>query len=54
MLYEVITDRARTEALAKAKAIEVQLAQALAAAEVLGTLAQQRGGSIPNFQQIIK
>ncbi|MCX6922252.1 MAG: CHASE domain-containing protein [Verrucomicrobia bacterium] len=44
--------RAGTEALARGAAIEVQFSQAISAAEVLGALARQSGGSIPNFQRV--
>lgn len=43
---------ARTEALARALAIEAQFNQAVAAADVLGALARQSGGAIPNFRQV--
>ena len=44
--------RVRTEARAQALALEAQFNQAIAAAEVLGALARQSGGGIPNFRQV--
>jgi sensor domain CHASE-containing protein len=44
--------RAGAEALARGTALELQFNQALAAAEVLGALARQSGGTIPNFQKV--
>ena len=44
--------RARAEALAAATALESQFGQASSAAEVLGALARQLGGAIPNFPKI--
>lgn len=43
---------ARTEAFARTLALEAQFNQAIAAAEVLGALARQSGGGIPNFLQV--
>ena len=43
--------RARAEALARSAALELQFNQVLSAAEVLGALARQSGGTIPNFQK---
>lgn len=43
---------ARTEAFARTLALEAQFNQAIAAAEVLGALARQSGGGIPNFRQV--
>jgi sensor domain CHASE-containing protein len=43
---------ARTAAQARGTAVELQLSQALSAAEVLGALARQSGGGISNFQTI--
>ena len=45
-------DRARAEALARAAAVEAQFGQALSAAELLGALARQSGGAIPNFAKV--
>lgn len=44
--------RARAEALARSAALELQFHQALSAVEVLGALARQSGGTIPNFQKV--
>ncbi|SPE50794.1 exported hypothetical protein [Verrucomicrobia bacterium] len=43
---------ARTAAQARATALELQLSQAVSAAEVLGALARQSGGGISNFQTV--
>jgi hypothetical protein len=43
---------ARTAAQARGTAVELQLSQALTAAEVLGALARQSGGGISNFQTV--
>ena len=43
---------ARTAAQARGAAVELQLSQALTAAEVLGALARQSGGGISNFQTV--
>jgi sensor domain CHASE-containing protein/HPt (histidine-containing phosphotransfer) domain-containing protein len=43
---------ARTEAQARGAAVELQLSQALTAAEVLGALARQSVGGISNFQTV--
>lgn len=43
---------ARTEAWARGAAVEWEFSQAVAAAEVLGALAKQSGGAIPNFQKV--
>jgi sensor domain CHASE-containing protein/HPt (histidine-containing phosphotransfer) domain-containing protein len=43
---------ARTAAQARGTAAELQLSQALTAAEVLGALARQSGGGISNFQTV--
>ena len=43
---------ARTAAQAQGTAVELQLSQALTAAEVLGALARQSGGGISNFQTV--
>ncbi len=44
--------RARAEALARCATLELQFNQAVSAVEVLGALARQSGGTIPNFQQV--
>ena len=44
--------RARLEALALGSAVELQFSQVVSAAEVLGALARQHGGPIPDFQKI--
>ncbi len=44
--------RARVEAAARGAALELQFGQALSAVEVLGVLARQCGGAIPNFQMV--
>jgi hypothetical protein len=44
--------RARSELLARGAALELQFNQAVSAAEVLGALARQSGGTIPNFQKV--
>ena len=44
--------RARAEALARCAALELQFNQAVSAVGVLGALARQSGGTIPNFQQL--
>ena len=44
--------QARTAAQARGAAVELQLSQALTAAEVLGALAKQSGGGISNFQTV--
>jgi sensor domain CHASE-containing protein len=44
--------RARVEAAARGAALELQFGQALSAADVLGVLARQCGGAIPNFQKV--
>ncbi|HWI57352.1 MAG TPA: CHASE domain-containing protein, partial [Bacillota bacterium] len=44
--------RARAEAQARGAALELEINQAISAAEALGTLARQYGGAIPNFQRI--
>src|ERR1035441_3766351 len=44
--------RARSEALARCATLELQFNQAVSAVEVLGALARQCGGTIPNFQQV--
>ena len=43
---------ARSEALARATLIQTQFDHAIAVAEVLGALAKQSGGAIPNFQKV--
>jgi sensor domain CHASE-containing protein/HPt (histidine-containing phosphotransfer) domain-containing protein len=43
---------ARTAAQARGTAVELQLSQALTAAEVLGALARQSGGGISDFQKV--
>jgi sensor domain CHASE-containing protein len=43
---------AGVEAAARGAALELQFGQALSAAEVLGALARQCGGAIPNFQKV--
>jgi sensor domain CHASE-containing protein len=44
--------RAGLEALARGSAVELQLSQVVSAAEVLGALARQHGGMIPDFQKV--
>jgi sensor domain CHASE-containing protein len=44
--------RAALEALARGSAVEVQFGQVVSAAEVLGELARQHGGTIPDFQKV--
>jgi sensor domain CHASE-containing protein len=44
--------RAGLEALARGSAVEVQFGQVVSAAEVLGALARQHGGAIPDFQRL--
>jgi hypothetical protein len=44
--------RASLEALARGSAVELQLSQVVSAAEVLGALARQHGGMIPDFQKV--
>jgi hypothetical protein len=44
--------RARAEVSARCAALELQLNQAVSAVEVLGALARQSGGTIPNFQSV--
>ena len=44
--------RARAEALARCASLELQFNQAVSAVEVLGALARQSGGTIPNFQAV--
>ena len=44
--------RASLEALARGSAVELQFSQVVSAAEVLGALARQHGGAIPDFQKV--
>jgi sensor domain CHASE-containing protein len=44
--------RASLEALARGSAVELQFSQVVSAAEVLGVLARQHGGAIPDFQKV--
>ena len=44
--------RAGLEALARGAAMELQFSQVMSAAEVLGVLAKQHGGAIPDFQKV--
>ena len=44
--------RAQTEVMGCGAALELQFSRALRAADVLGALARQSGGAIPNFQRI--
>lgn len=44
--------RAGLEALARGAAVELQFSQVVSAAEVLGALARQHGGAIPDFQRL--
>jgi len=44
--------RAGLEALARGSALELQFGQVSSAAEVLGVLARQGGGTIPDFQKV--
>ena len=44
--------RAEAEAMARGAAVEMQFSQTVSAAEVLGVLARQYGGTIPNFQKV--
>ena len=44
--------RADLEILARGSAVELQLSQVVSAAEVLGALAKQHGGPIPEFQKV--
>jgi hypothetical protein len=44
--------RARAAALARCATLELQFSQAVSAVEVLGALARQSGGTIPNFQAV--
>ena len=44
--------RATLEALARGSAVELQLSQVVSAAEVLGAVARQHGGTIPDFQKV--
>lgn len=45
-------EMARKEAAVRGLTLELQFAQAFAAADLLGTLARQNGGSFLNFQQV--
>ena len=44
--------RAGLEALARGSALELQFNKVVSAAEVLGALARQHGGAIPDFQKV--
>ena len=44
--------RASLEALARGAAVELQFSQVESAAEVLGALAREHGGTIPDFQKV--
>src|SRR4051812_25917546 len=44
--------RASAEALSAARAVELQFGKALSTAELLGTLARQSGGAMPDFQRV--
>ena len=50
--YDFARSQARTAAQLTAGAVEAQFSRALSAVEVLGALARQSGGAIPNFPKV--